>query len=86
MKEYLVKIPEGDEEILVAVMERFGAEVEPIAAVQKNKLNKKSSKAKAIGKEVKKADKKVSSTWLFGKWKDIDINPETFRKEVWRKK
>ncbi len=40
-------------------------------------------------KTVKTASAKsvtLSPTLLFGKWKDADLNPSTFRKELWARK
>ena len=75
MKEYLVRIPDGEEEMLVTVMEKLGAEVEPVKkSVGKKKKKSDSGKAKS---------KKVSPTYLFGAWKDLDIDPVKIRKEAW---
>lgn len=29
---------------------------------------------------------RISPTFLFGKWKDIDINPTSFRKNLWSRR
>ena len=34
----------------------------------------------------KKNNIAVSPTYLFGKWKNIKLNPATFRKELWQRK
>jgi len=31
-------------------------------------------------------NEQISPTYLFGKWKDLDINPKTYRKQLWKRK
>ena len=40
-----------------------------------------------INKEKTKKEKQVfiSPTWLFGKWKDIDLDAKTLRKKSWNR-
>lgn len=77
MKEYIVRIPEDSEDVLTAVIEKFGGEVALVTNVS-------SSKEKKVKKAVKsKKDKKVSPTYLFGAWKNLDIDPDKLRKQAW---
>lgn len=77
MKEYIVRIPDDSEEIITAVMEKFGVQATEIK--KKKTISKKSAskKQKATSKE------KIDHTYLFGKWKDFDIDAEKLRKESW---
>ncbi len=36
-------------------------------------------------KKIKKTKTTVSPTYLFGKWKDLDLNAETLRKNLWQR-
>ena len=69
MKEMIVKIPEESTEFVTELLEKLGVKMEET----------KSAKSK---KQIKS---KVSPTYLFGKWKDLDIHPETLRKNVWQR-
>jgi hypothetical protein len=36
-------------------------------------------------KKIKKNKNSVSPTYLFGKWKDLDLNAKTLRKNLWQR-
>ena len=74
MKEVIVRIPEESEEMLTAIIEKFGAQIEEV----------KQKKKKNSGK--KKLNIKASPTFLFGKWKDVDIDARKLREEAWSRK
>ena len=77
MKEYIIRIPEDSEEIITAVMEKFGVQA---TEIKKKKIATKkpaSKKKKASSKE------KIDHTYLFGKWKDFDIDARKLREESW---
>lgn len=78
MKEYIISIPEASEEIITAVMEKFGVKAVEIkkrkSPTKKNTLKKKSTTSK----------KKIDHTYLFGKWKDYDIDIKKIREDLWR--
>jgi hypothetical protein len=76
MKEYIVRIPEDSEEIITAVMEKFGVQATEIKK-KKTPAKKPVSKKKAASKE------KINHTYLFGKWKDFDIDAKKLREESW---
>ena len=67
-----VRTPEENTSLVIELLEKLGCEVE----------QKKSEKAK----DKAKVEKKVSPTYLFGKWADLDIDPKTFRKKAWSRK
>jgi hypothetical protein len=77
MKEFIVRIPEDSEEIITAVIEKFGAVIEPVGnSILKNKNKKKIKNKKG---------KKTSATYLFGTWNDVDIDPDKFRDQIWER-
>ena len=79
MKEYIVRIPEDSEEIITAVMEKFGVEATEIK-------KKKTAAKKPATKKRKAASKgKIDHTYLFGKWKNFDIDAEKLREELWKR-
>ena len=79
MKEYIVRIPEDSEEIITAVMEKFGVEATEI------KKKKTATKKPASKKKKSTSKEKIDHTYLFGKWKDFDIDAEKLREELWKR-
>ncbi len=75
MKEYIVKIPEAEVETISNVLEKFGAEMVPV------EIKKEKKKATKPVKKVKK--EKIDHTYLFGKWKNLDIDAKKIRNEAW---
>ena len=71
MKVYIVKVPDEFNDAISIVMEKFGVEMTVIEDTIPAK---------------KSVSKKISPTKMFGAWQNVDINPETFRKNVWRSK
>ncbi len=57
-------------------MERIGGNVEE--KEEDKKLVKKS--------KTKQSKEKIDHTYLFGKWKDFDIDARKLREETWRRK
>ena len=79
MKEYIVRIPEDSEEIITAVMEKFGVQATEI------KKRKTPAKKPVSKKKTAKPKEKIDHTYLFGKWKDFDIDAEKLREELWKR-
>lgn len=77
MKEYIVRIPEDAEEVITAVMEKFGVKATEI------KKRKTSSKKIVSKKKTPTPKNKIDHTYLFGKWKDFDIDAKTLREQPW---
>ena len=69
MKEMIVKIPEESTEFVTELLEKLGVRME--------ETGKRNSP--------KKTKSTVSPTYLFGKWKDLDIHAENLRKNVWQR-
>ena len=69
MKEMIVKIPEESTEFVTELLEKLGVKMEEPGK----------------RKPIRKTKSTVSPTYLFGKWKDLDIHPETLRKNVWQR-
>jgi len=72
MAEFIVNIAPEKEALIKELVEQLGGSVMP--------EEKKSKKAK------KKTDKEnIDHTFLFGKWKEFDIDAKKIREDLWRK-
>jgi hypothetical protein len=69
MKEMIIHIPEESSTLVTELVERLGGNV------------------KHAGKKspVKKKKVKPEPTFLFGKWKDFDIDARKLREQLWRR-
>lgn len=77
MKEYIVRIPEESEQVVTAVMEKFGAKV---TELKKRKIIVKKTSTR---KKATLSKKKIDHTYLFNKWKDFDIDAKKLREQSW---
>ncbi len=78
MKEIIVKIPDENCELATQLLEKLGAEIEEKkTVVRKSKLKKSKVSKKIVSPE------KISPTYLFGKWKNVDVDAKKIRKEAW---
>lgn len=77
MKEYIIRIPEDSEQVVTAVMEKFG--------VKATKLKKRKVAPKTVLSKQKKTSLKgkIDHTYLFNKWKDFDIDAKKLRDQSW---
>lgn len=77
MKEYIIRIPEGSEQVVTAVMEKFG--------VKTTELKKRKAAPKRALPIMKKtlSKSKIDHTYLFNKWKDFDIDAKTLSAQSW---
>jgi hypothetical protein len=83
MKEIFVKISDENIELASQILEKLGAEIiEKKTIVRKSKAKKLKNVKQIIVKKKKKSEK-VSPTYLFGKWKTLDIDAKKLRKEAW---
>ncbi|MEO6638698.1 MAG: hypothetical protein ABIN25_10490 [Ginsengibacter sp.] len=78
MKEIIIKIPDENFELATHLLEKLGAEIELREVVVKKSKEKKSKETKRSA-----SSEKISPTYLFGKWKDLDIDAKQIRKEAW---
>jgi homospermidine synthase len=76
VKEFQIKVHGEDEKVILALMEKLGVEV--IHLPQKNKKERRVTNS---DKKIKSVDK----TWLFGKWKDFQIDSKKLRETVWER-
>ena len=76
MKIMTIQVPDDSVDFVEEFVERIGGSVE--TSVEEQKPVKK----------VKKASKKkeLSPTFMFGKWKDFDIDAKKLREEAWTRK
>jgi hypothetical protein len=77
MKEYIISIPEESEEIVTAVMEKFGVKATEIKKTKSPVKKASPKKKKTTSKE------KIDHTYMFGKWKDFEIDAKKLREDSW---
>ena len=70
MKEMIINIPEDSSSLVTELVEKLGGNVKP---------ERKKSPAK-------KKKEKPDPTFLFGKWKNFDIDARKLREELWTRK
>ena len=80
MKEIIVKIPDENSDLVTQLLEKLGAEVKE-KKISVKKINAK--KIKVLKKRI--VPEKISPTYLFGKWKNLDIDAKKLRKEAWER-
>ena len=83
MKEFIVKIPDESSDFVTQLLEKLGAEITHKKTIQKTSPKKEKAKKKTKISKKKKLTKKIDHTFLFGKWKDFDIDPKKLRQESW---
>lgn len=86
MKEIIVKISDEKMDQATQLLEKLGAEIkEKKVLIRKPKIKKSKNAKKIAVKKVKKKrlSEKISPTYLFGKWKNLDIDAKKLRKEAW---
>lgn len=76
MGELIIDIAPEKEALIKEIVTELGGRV---IETPKKKAGKK--------KEIKKSSRKekIDHTFLFGKWKDFDIDPRKLREELWRR-
>ncbi len=70
MTELIVKVEENKKKLVEDLLKELGCKV--------NETHVQLKKAK-------KKVKEVSPTFLFGKWKDVDIDPISYRDKLWKR-
>ena len=75
MKIMTIQVPDDSVDFVEEFVERIGGSVEE---TEEEKPVKKADK--------KKSKEKIDHTFLFGKWKDFDIDARKLREEAWRRK
>ena len=84
MKEIIINVPDDSSELVIELVERLGGRVG-----KKERTNKRLTKAnnkpqKKVTQSNKKEKKeKIDHTYLFGKWKEFDIDAKKLREESW---
>src|SRR4051812_13753149 len=80
MKFMTIQVPDDSVDFVEEFVERIGGSVE---TKEEKKESKKTSVKKAANKNRKE---EIDHTFMFGKWKDYDIDPKKLREEVWQRK
>jgi len=70
MTELIINIAPEKEHLIKMLVEELGGKV-----IKESALSKKISS--------KKEEKEVSPTFLFGKWKDLDLDAKKLREDAW---
>ena len=83
MKEIIVKIPDENVDLAAQLLKKLGAEVSEKKTIRKTVAKKRKSAGKTVISKKKKMPRKIDHTFLFGKWKDFDIDPKKIRQEAW---
>ncbi len=78
MKELIVRIPDENSQLATQLLEKLGAEIET-----KKMIATKLKVPKRVTAKKKKTSEKISPTYLFGKWKNLDVDAKKIRKEAW---
>ncbi len=72
MTELIVKVQEKKKKLVEDLLKELGCKV--LKTTEKKSVNKNNKKG---------LKEKISPFSIFGIWKDIDLDPETFRKKLW---
>jgi hypothetical protein len=83
MKELIVKIPDESSELVTQLLEKLGAEIKEKKTTQRSSSPKGKPGKKSVPPAKSKLPRKIDHTFLFGKWKNFDIDPKKLRKETW---
>lgn len=83
MKEIIVKIPEENVDLASQLLNKLGAEITGKGNSKKSQSNKLVEKKKKTITKKKIKPQKISPTYLFGKWKNLDIDAKKLREEAW---
>jgi hypothetical protein len=80
MTELKINIAPEKELLVKMLVEELGGEI--IESKKPPNISKKQNK-KNTGKILKKKEQEISPTFLFGKWKSLDIDAKKLRKDAW---
>lgn len=83
MKEFIVKISEENIDLASQLLVKLGAEIKEKKTIVKKPKVKKSKIVNNTVVKKKRLSEKISPTYLFGKWKNLDIDAKKIRHEAW---
>lgn len=81
MKMMTIQVPDDSVDFVEEFVERIGGSVE--VKSEEKKQYKKAQVKKTATKKNKKEE--IDHTFLFGKWKDYDIDARKLRAEAWQR-
>jgi hypothetical protein len=79
MAELIINIAPEKEHLIKLLVQELGGEI----IEEKKSSNKAKGKSVAKKASLKKKEKEVSPTFLFGKWKDLDLDAKKLREDAW---
>lgn len=84
MKEITINIPDESSDLVIELVERLGGNVDKKESKSTgvSKANKGSQK-KVTPSTGKAKKEKIDHTYLFGKWKNFDIDARKLREQSW---
>lgn len=100
MTEITFLVPDDSTDLVTELVEKLGGSVEkknratsrrsstnPLPVIKKNttEIRNKNSRKKTSKSNKKTKKEKIDHTYLFGKWKDFDIDAEKLREELWKR-
>lgn len=80
MTELIINIAPEKEHLIKMLVEELGGKVIKESAPSKKIKQKINSKKESLKK---KEEQEVSPTFLFGKWKDLDLDAKKLREDAW---
>lgn len=80
MREVTYRIPDESADVITELVQQLGGSVESVINSEEAPISKKTSAKK------KRVEKPVDHTFLFGKWKDFDIDARKLRDDLWNRK
>lgn len=85
MKEITFLVPDESSELITELVEKLGGTIDLGMAKKKRESERKitEAKLKTIKPTKKTKDEKIDHTYLFGKWKDFDIDAKKLREQSW---
>ncbi len=81
MTELKIAIAPEKETLIKMLVEELGGEV--IEVKQDKSIGSKRNKKSTVNKASRNTGDQPSPTFLFGKWKDLDIDAKKLRAEAW---
>jgi hypothetical protein len=84
MKEITINIPDESSNLVIELVERLGGNIDKKESKSKGVSKANKGSQKKVGPSPRKDKKeKIDHTYLFGKWKNFDIDARKLREQSW---